>query len=212
MPASLGERCTLSNRKALASRPLDTDLATLPPDRPARPYAFAPIVFCATCKITPPPPTPLLTSSLFCKLTQPGLYNCAGVLRTVLNVFRNFTYDLLVFDSLFVEQNVVTSGNQRVEKGVKKKSDIAQDFGIPHPDTFKSENIKDRKRLREPENPDFQIQIRDKISLKSICVESGNINQHEANHWKTDLEEKIQDREEMDIFNVDETGLFLMHP
>lgn len=156
---------------------------------------------------------------------------------------------------------------KEVEKGLKKKSEIAKEFGIP-PNTLStylknrdkiigsaSENIKGRKRLREPENPDLDncvlkwfkqtrdkkipvsgplirmkaeqfatalgkndfkastgwldgFKDRNKISFKSICGESGAVNQQEANQWKTDLEKMIQDVDERDIFNVDETGLF----
>lgn len=156
---------------------------------------------------------------------------------------------------------------KEVEKGTKKKSEIAKDFGIP-PNTLstylknkekilncESEGVKGRKRLREPENPDvdqcvlkwfkqtrdkkipvsgpivrskaeqFATELgksnfkastgwldgfkeRNKISFKSVCGESGAVNQQEANQWKKDLEEMIQDRNPKDIFNVDETGLF----
>lgn len=156
---------------------------------------------------------------------------------------------------------------KEVEKGMKKKSEIAKEFGIP-PNTLstylknkekilssESECSKGRKRLREPENPqldscvlkwfkqtrdkkipvsgplvrskaeqfatelgknDFKASTgwldgfkeRNKITFKSICGESGAVNQQEANQWKKDLEEMIQDRDEKNIFNVDETGLF----
>uniref|UniRef100_A0A1B6KQS9 HTH CENPB-type domain-containing protein n=1 Tax=Graphocephala atropunctata TaxID=36148 RepID=A0A1B6KQS9_9HEMI len=156
---------------------------------------------------------------------------------------------------------------REVEKGVKKKSEIAKDFGIP-PNTLSTflknkdkilssaqEFDKDRKRLREPENPavdncvlkwfkqarDKKIPLsgplirakaeqfakelgkknfkastgwldgfkdRNKITFKAVCGESGAVNQQEANQWKQDLEEMIQDRDPKNIFNVDETGLF----
>lgn len=156
---------------------------------------------------------------------------------------------------------------KEVEKGTKKKSEIAKAFGIP-PNTLSTflknkdkilgreiDSVKGRKRLREPENPDvdqcvlkwfkqtrdkkipvsgpllrskaeqFATELgksnfkastgwldgfkeRNKISFKSVCGESGAVNQQEANQWKKDLEEMIQDRNPKDIFNVDETGLF----
>lgn len=156
---------------------------------------------------------------------------------------------------------------KEVEKGVKKKSEIAKDFGIP-PNTLSTylknkhkilssaeEFDKDRKRSREPGNPDVDncvlkwfkqtrdkkvpvsgplIRIkaeqfakelgkqnfkastgwldgfkeRNKILFKAVCGESGAVNLQEANQWKKDLEEMIQDRDPRNIFNVDETGLF----
>ncbi|KAG8268875.1 hypothetical protein J6590_014441 [Homalodisca vitripennis] len=135
-------RCTLSNHKALASRPLDTDLATLPPGRPARPYASAPIK---------------------------------------------------------------TAAIKEVEKGVKKNSLIAKDFGIP-PNTL-STYLKNKEKVIGSERWLDGFKDRNKISLKSVCGESERVNQQEANQWKTDLEKMIQDQEERDIFNIDETGL-----
>lgn len=156
---------------------------------------------------------------------------------------------------------------KEVEKGAKKKSEIAKAFGIP-PNTLstflknkdkilacENKSVKGRKRLREPENPDLDqcvlkwfkqtrdkkipisgpllrskaeqfaadlgktnfkastgwldgFKQRNKISFKSICGESGAVNQQQADQWKKDLEEMIQDRNPKDIFNVDETGLF----
>lgn len=154
---------------------------------------------------------------------------------------------------------------KEVEKGAKKKYEIAKSFGIP-PNTLStylknkdkilgSESVKNRKRLREPENPDvdqcvlkwfkqtrdkntpvsgpllrskaeqFATELekpnfkastgwldgfkeRNKISFKFVCGESGAVNKQDANQWKKDLEEMIQDRNPKDIFNVDETGLF----
>lgn len=156
---------------------------------------------------------------------------------------------------------------KEVEKGVKKKSEIAKDFGIP-PNTLSTylknkdkilssaeEVDKGRKRLREPEHPNLDncvlkwfkqardkkiplsgplirakaeqfakelgkenfkastgwldgFKDRNKITFKAVCGESGAVNQQEANQWKQDLEEMIQDRDPKDIFNVDETGLF----
>ena len=89
---------------------------------------------------------------------------------------------------------------REVEKGVKKKAQIAKDFQIP-PNTLSTylknkqkilnsmtnENWKDRKRARRPENPEVDEwvlkwfkQARDKkernnISFKSVCGESGSV-------------------------------------
>lgn len=155
---------------------------------------------------------------------------------------------------------------KEVEKGIKKKCEIAKSFGIP-PNTLstflknkdkilgcESESVKGRKRLREPDNPDLDqcvlkwfkqmrdkkipvsgplvrtkaeqfatdlgksnfkastgwldgFRERNKILFKFICGESGAVNQQEADQWKKDLEEMIQDRNPKDIFNVDEMGL-----
>lgn len=156
---------------------------------------------------------------------------------------------------------------REVDKGIKKKSEIAKDFGIP-PNTLSTylknrdkilssavQFDKGRKRLRESDNPDVDncvlkwfkqardkkiplsgplirakaeqfarelgqqnfkastgwldgFKERNKITFKAVCGESGSVNQQEAGQWKRDLEEMIQDRDQKNIFNVDETGLF----
>lgn len=157
---------------------------------------------------------------------------------------------------------------REVEKGVKKKSQIAKDFGIP-PNTLSTylknkdkilnsainENGKDRKRARGPENPDVDEcvlkwfkQARDKkiplsgplvrakaeefasgldkgdfkastgwldgfkernnISFKTVCGESGSVDEQAADVWKTDVLQMIEETPANNIFNVDETGLF----
>lgn len=157
---------------------------------------------------------------------------------------------------------------REVEKGVKKKYQIAKDYGIA-PNTlssflknkdkilsnFSSGNVKDRKRAREPDNPEVDEcvlkwfkQARDKaiplsgplvqakaeefsaclgksdfkasngwlqgfkerngITFKSLCGESGSVDQEAANVWKEDVLQMIESTPAKDIFNVDETGLF----
>lgn len=158
---------------------------------------------------------------------------------------------------------------REVEKGFKKKCDIARDFGIPQNmlSTYLKNKDKilnsvtctnsdeSKKRAKGPENPDVDEcvkkwfrQARDKkialsgplvtakaaefaqqlgktnfkasngwldgfkkrngISFKTVCGESGGVDQQAASDWKTSLVEWIQDRSAKDIFNVDETGLF----
>lgn len=46
------------------------------------------------------------------------------------------------------------------------------------------------------------------IVFKNICGESGSVNLEDAEEWKKLLKDMIADREERDIFNVDEAGLF----
>ncbi|UYV78937.1 hypothetical protein LAZ67_17000338 [Cordylochernes scorpioides] len=53
---------------------------------------------------------------------------------------------------------------------------------------------------------------RNKISFKTICGESGAVNLQVAEQWKNNLRELIQDKDARDVFNVDETGLFLNAP
>lgn len=94
---------------------------------------------------------------------------------------------------------------REVEKGLKKKSEIAKDFGIPQNSlstylknkekilSNESESGKDRKRMRPPENPDVDEcvlkwfkQARDKkIPL------SGQLLRAKAEQFASELEKKI---------------------
>ena len=83
-----------------------------------------------------------------------------------------------------------------------------------------NENWKDRKMARGPENPEVDEcmlkwfkQARDKkersdISFKSVCGESGSVDEQAAGVWKSEVLKMIKEMPAKDIFNVDETGLF----
>ena len=83
-----------------------------------------------------------------------------------------------------------------------------------------NENWKDRKRAKGPENPAVDEcvlkwfkQARDKkernnISFKSVCGESGSVNEQAAGVWKSEVLKMIEETPAKDIFNVGERGLF----
>lgn len=157
---------------------------------------------------------------------------------------------------------------QEVEKGIKKKCEIAKDFAIPantlstilkNKDKILSHVGKDsgktKKRVKGPENPDIDecvtkwfkqardkniplsgtlvrakaeefattlgknnfkastgwldgFKVRNEISFKTVCGESGGVNMDAANEWKDLLIGMIGETDAKNVFNVDETGLF----
>ena len=136
------------------------------------------------------------------------------------------------YKTLTFEEKVATI--PEVEKGVKKKAQIAKDFQIP-PNTLstylknKEKNFEqyDKRKLERPKKGKrtgkcwswrqcvlkWFKQARDKkernnISFKSVCGESGSVDKQAAGVWKSEVLKMIKETPAKDIFNVDETGLF----
>ena len=135
-------------------------------------------------------------------------------------------YKTLTFEEKF-------AAIHEVEKGVKKKAQIAKDSQIlpnilsPYLKNkgkflngITKENLKDRKGARRLENPEVDKcvlkwfkQSQDKkerknISFKSVCGQSGSVYEQAAGVWKSEVLKMIEEAPAEDIFNVDETGLF----
>ena len=78
-----------------------------------------------------------------------------------------------------------------------------------------NENWKDRKRARGPENAEVDECVlkwfkqargkkeRNKIYFKSVCGESGSVDEQAAGVWKSEVLKMIEETPAKDIFNVD---------